>query len=71
MSVKKIDVIRVEAAGLALRLGADEGLAQVQEPGCPGGEARGGRGLGQKAVMRGSSTCGGISVRTDRLNGTS
>ena len=39
---------RVEAAGLALHLGPVEGLAQVQEPGCAGGEARGGRGLRPK-----------------------
>src|SRR5262249_53705340 len=39
---------RVEAARLALPLRKIHGLAQVQEPGGPGGEARGGGRLGQK-----------------------
>jgi hypothetical protein len=38
---------RVEAAGLALSLRPLARLAQVQEPGGSGSEARGGRGLGQ------------------------
>ena len=37
---------RVEAAGLALCLGADARLAQVQEPGGARGAAGGGGGLG-------------------------
>src|SRR5215813_12128097 len=41
---------RVEAARLALPLRAVEGLAQVQESGCAGGEARGGGGLAQGKV---------------------
>src|SRR5215831_17335537 len=41
---------RVEAARVALSLRPVEGLAQVQEPGSAGGEARGGGGLGPGAM---------------------
>jgi hypothetical protein len=41
---------RVEAARVALSLRPVEGLAQVQEPGSAGGEARGGGGLGPRAT---------------------
>jgi hypothetical protein len=37
----RIEGIRLEATLVALRVGADARLAQVQEPGGAGGEARG------------------------------
>ena len=37
---------RVEAFGIALSVGPDDGLAQDEEPGGSGGEAGGGRGTG-------------------------
>jgi hypothetical protein len=41
---------RVEAKGLTVPLGSLAGLAQVEEPGVRGGEARGGGGLEQREM---------------------
>jgi hypothetical protein len=46
MSVKEIDVIRIEAPWLALPFRPVAALDQEQEPKAPGGEAGGGGGLG-------------------------
>ena len=51
----------LEAAGIALSIGPVAGLAQVQESGCSGGEARGGRGLGSVTIGLAGRLQGGIA----------
>ena len=55
----------VEAPRLAVQVGALAGLAEVQESGSTGGEARGGRGLGSLIITRGLAATTARPCRID------